>query len=230
MAENNAVPATGDGDSNFYGAFASRIGSGAAKVGKKVAQSEAGRSATKAAVKGATDAATKDLTDRYTRRGDYAATTPTSPPPLESSSRPPPISVAAKPNDSDDDDPPLSPESYEQTRRTIPKPSVFQRFKPTINLKSSKGAQPSRPKPATRTNRSSGKRVYKHRLAKEPNWDRLAQAVALYNFRAEMKCDLEFRKGQVINIIFRTDTQDDWWEGKLDDRVGIFPANYVRLL
>ena len=55
-------------------------------------------------------------------------------------------------------------------------------------------------------------------------------AQALYNFKGEMKCDLEFRKGQVIKIITRTDKQFDWWEGKIDDRVGIFPANFVKVL
>ena len=243
-------PPPGEGDPDFYGAFASRIGAGAAKAGKKVAQSEAGRSATKAAVKGATDAATKDLTDRYTKRGDYAtppvsSSQPTSaskPPPVsaavqssyksppvsaavKSSYKPPPVSVAVKSYDSDEEGCIHSPESYEETRRLPPKPSVFQRFKPTVNLKSSKS---SKPKPTTR--RYSGKRIYNHRLAKQPDWDRLAQAVALYNFRGEMKCDLEFRKGQVIDIMCRTDSQNDWWEGKLADRVGIFPANYVRLL
>ena len=44
-----------------------------------------------------------------------------------------------------------------------------------------------------------------------------------------MKCDLEFRKGQVIQVITRMDSQNDWWEGRIDDRVGIFPANYVKL-
>ena len=53
---------------------------------------------------------------------------------------------------------------------------------------------------------------------------------ALYNFKAERKCDLEFRKGQIIQVLTRTDNQFDWWEGKLEDRVGIFPANYVKAM
>ena len=73
-------------------------------------------------------------------------------------------------------------------------------------------------------------RIYKQRLARAPDWNKAQLAQALFNFRAEMKCDLEFRKGQVIQVMARTDTQNDWWEGKLEDRVGIFPANYVKLL
>ena len=73
-------------------------------------------------------------------------------------------------------------------------------------------------------------RIYKSRLAKPADWDKEQLAQALYNFKGEMKCDLEFRKGQVLKIVTRTETQNDWWEGRLEDRVGIFPANYVKLL
>ena len=73
--------------------------------------------------------------------------------------------------------------------------------------------------------------MYKYALSREANWDQLPQAIALYNFRVEMKSDqyLEFRKGQVIQVITRMDSQNDWWEGRIDDRVSIFPANYVKL-
>ena len=36
--------------------------------------------------------------------------------------------------------------------------------------------------------------------------------------------------GDVIHVLTRTDTQDDWWEGRLGSSIGIFPANYVVLL
>ena len=231
MADNNAS-SPGDGDSGgLAGMFAAKIGAGAAKVGKKAAQSEAGRSASKAAVKGATDAATKDLTDRFFRKGDYSSN-PTPAPaaaaaPASNTSRSSEPSESTSHRETYHEDRPTSPESYEDTRRNPPKPSVFERFKPHINLKSSQPA--ARPKP--KQPRQPGERkTYKHRLAKKPNWDREAQAITLYNYRAQMKCDLEFRKGQVISIVYRTDDQNDWWEGKLEGKLGIFPANYVRLL
>jgi hypothetical protein len=52
---------------------------------------------------------------------------------------------------------------------------------------------------------------------------------ALFDFKGEMPCDLAFKKGDTITILTRTETQEDWWEGKLGDRIGIFPANYVKL-
>ena len=235
MADNNVSSSSGDGDSGgLAGMFAAKIGAGAAKMGKKAAQSEAGRSASKAAVKGATDAATKDITDRFFRRGDYSSNpTPAAAAPATTSS-----TSSSEPSESTShketyhEDRPTSPESYEETRRNPPKPSVFQRFKPHINMKNTKSAsQPTaRPRPRQQPRQPGERKTYKHRLAKQPNWDKEAQAITLYNYRAEMKCDLEFRKGQVISIVYRTDDQNDWWEGKLDGKLGIFPANYVRLL
>ena len=35
--------------------------------------------------------------------------------------------------------------------------------------------------------------------------------------------------GDEIVVTTRTDTQNDWWEGRLKGKVGIFPANFVRL-
>ena len=106
----------------------------------------------------------------------------------------------------------------------------------------SKGAGKPKPKDPPNTTKTAPKskpstsaqpakpRVYKSVLAKEPNWSQVQLGQALYNFKGEMKCDLEFRKGQVITILTRTEQQFDWWEGKIDDRVGIFPANYIKLL
>ena len=84
--------------------------------------------------------------------------------------------------------------------------------------------------PPPRVRKDPKDRIYKQRLAKTPDWDRLPLAQALFNFKGELRCDLEFRKGQVIQVITRTDTQEDWWEGRLEGRVGIFPANYVKLM
>ena len=218
----------------MYGAFASKLGSGAASVGKKFAQSEAGRSATKAAVKGATDAATKDLTDRYLGGGGGGTQTPAPRKPANekkvTTTPTPAITTTSSKGGTDSDEEferIMEASSYENTRQSIKKPSVFARFKPNINLKAGSSSEKPKPQPR-RTSRKE--KVYKYALSKEADWDRLPQALALYNFRADMRCDLEFRKGQVIQIMTRTDTQDDWWEGRIEDRVGIFPANYVKLL
>ncbi|CAI7644320.1 unnamed protein product [Penicillium glandicola] len=53
------------------------------------------------------------------------------------------------------------------------------------------------------------------------------QAVALFTFDADQEGDLGFKKGEIITIIKRTEKAEDWWTGRIGDRVGIFPSNYV---
>lgn len=56
------------------------------------------------------------------------------------------------------------------------------------------------------------------------------QAIALYTFKGEQNGDLPFKKGDVIDILKKTETSDDWWTGRNNGMVGIFPANYVELI
>lgn len=57
-----------------------------------------------------------------------------------------------------------------------------------------------------------------------------SQAIALYTFKGEQNGDLPFHKGDVIDIIKKTETSDDWWTGRNNGSTGIFPANYVELI
>ncbi|KAI7892738.1 uncharacterized protein EV154DRAFT_503953 [Mucor mucedo] len=54
-------------------------------------------------------------------------------------------------------------------------------------------------------------------------------AKALYAFDGQQQGDLSFQEGDLITIVQKTDSQDDWWTGKLNGKQGIFPANYVQL-
>lgn len=56
------------------------------------------------------------------------------------------------------------------------------------------------------------------------------QAIALYTFKGEQQGDLPFKKGDVIDILKKTETVDDWWTGRNNGVTGIFPANYVELI
>ncbi|XP_051510158.1 vinexin-like isoform X1 [Myxocyprinus asiaticus] len=55
------------------------------------------------------------------------------------------------------------------------------------------------------------------------------EAVALFNFNADLPVELSFRKGEVISITRRVD--DHWLEGRIagTTRSGIFPINYVQV-
>ncbi|KAI9320844.1 hypothetical protein BX666DRAFT_1911898 [Dichotomocladium elegans] len=57
----------------------------------------------------------------------------------------------------------------------------------------------------------------------------IQMARALYDYNGEQEGDLSFREGDMITIVEKSDSQDDWWTGSLHGRKGIFPANYVQL-
>ncbi|KAF5377181.1 hypothetical protein D9615_006335 [Tricholomella constricta] len=58
----------------------------------------------------------------------------------------------------------------------------------------------------------------------------IARAIALYNFQAVESGDLSFSKGDVIVIVQKSNSNDDWWTGKIGSRQGIFPANFVEVV
>ncbi|KAI7797509.1 vinexin isoform X3 [Triplophysa rosa] len=55
------------------------------------------------------------------------------------------------------------------------------------------------------------------------------EAVAMFNFNADLPVELSFRKGEVISIVRHVD--DHWLEGRITGttRSGIFPVNYVQV-
>ncbi|XP_006869230.1 PREDICTED: SH3 and cysteine-rich domain-containing protein [Chrysochloris asiatica] len=50
--------------------------------------------------------------------------------------------------------------------------------------------------------------------------------VALYKFVPQENEDLEMRPGDLITVL--EDSNEDWWKGKIQDRTGFFPANFVQ--
>ncbi|NXN79562.1 STAC protein, partial [Bombycilla garrulus] len=50
--------------------------------------------------------------------------------------------------------------------------------------------------------------------------------VALYRFVPQENEDLEMRPGDMITLL--EDSSEDWWKGRIDDRTGYFPANFVQ--
>ncbi|KAI9485624.1 MAG: hypothetical protein EXX96DRAFT_545823 [Benjaminiella poitrasii] len=54
-------------------------------------------------------------------------------------------------------------------------------------------------------------------------------ARALYAFEGQQPGDLSFNEGDIITIVQKSDSQEDWWTGRINGREGVFPANYVQL-
>ncbi|KAF8550314.1 BAR-domain-containing protein [Imleria badia] len=51
---------------------------------------------------------------------------------------------------------------------------------------------------------------------------------ALYDFDAQADGDLSFKTGDRIEIVKKTESQEDWWTGRLNGAEGVFPGNYVQ--
>lgn len=80
-----------------------------------------------------------------------------------------------------------------------------------------KGAAPPPPKPKP------------SRLGGAPTTSERAEA--LYDYEAQAAGDLSFTTGDVIEIIVKGATENEWWTGKLDGRQGQFPGKTpVRIL
>lgn len=54
------------------------------------------------------------------------------------------------------------------------------------------------------------------------------QARAKYNFIAQTHLELSLAKGELVVVTRRVD--DNWFEGKIGGRKGIFPVSYVEIL
>lgn len=60
-----------------------------------------------------------------------------------------------------------------------------------------------------------------------PSSNYYPEALALYNYKPQRAEDLNFKAGDRIMII--EVREDGWWLGKLGDKLGVFPHNYVLL-
>ncbi|CAH1789065.1 unnamed protein product [Owenia fusiformis] len=51
---------------------------------------------------------------------------------------------------------------------------------------------------------------------------------AIYEYTAGQQDELTIKPGDVINVYQKQ--QDDWWQGELNGKVGLFPATYVQMI
>lgn len=113
---------------------------------------------------------------------------------------------------------------------------------PTLTMASSSGSSPAPPystKPSipynsNYNNNNSSSSTTPHRSAPPPPVPpkaRKAQmATALYAFSGERDTDLSFGKGDVIEVVEKTDNPNEWWVGRLNGKQGEFPGTYVKVM
>lgn len=64
-------------------------------------------------------------------------------------------------------------------------------------------------------------------LVRRPKTPSEGQARAKYNFNAQSAVELSLNKGELVTLTRRVDS--NWFEGKIANRKGIFPVNYVEV-
>ncbi|KAL1783775.1 intersectin-2 isoform X2 [Sigmodon hispidus] len=60
-----------------------------------------------------------------------------------------------------------------------------------------------------------------------PAFHAVCQVIAMYDYVANNEDELNFSKGQLINVMNRDDP--DWWQGEVNGVTGLFPSNYVKM-
>ncbi|XP_069461955.1 intersectin-2 isoform X2 [Ambystoma mexicanum] len=60
-----------------------------------------------------------------------------------------------------------------------------------------------------------------------PSFTPVCQVIAMYDYIANNEDELNFTKGQLINVISKDDP--DWWQGEINGATGLFPSNYVTM-
>uniref|UniRef100_A0A8D0HFK2 Intersectin 2 n=1 Tax=Sphenodon punctatus TaxID=8508 RepID=A0A8D0HFK2_SPHPU len=55
----------------------------------------------------------------------------------------------------------------------------------------------------------------------------VCQVIAMYDYVANNEDELNFSKGQLINVLSKDDA--DWWQGEISGVTGLFPSNYVKM-
>ncbi|KAG9314690.1 hypothetical protein JVU11DRAFT_5496 [Chiua virens] len=66
-------------------------------------------------------------------------------------------------------------------------------------------------------------------LKPKPKSEPLVEYVtALYDFDAQAEGDLSFKTGDRIEMVKKSESQEDWWTGRLNGVEGVFPGNYVQ--
>ncbi|KAG8805363.1 hypothetical protein FRC19_007925, partial [Serendipita sp. 401] len=58
----------------------------------------------------------------------------------------------------------------------------------------------------------------------------IGRAIVRFDFDAAEPDDLTIRKGEIILILEKSASVNDWWRGQIGGRVGNFPANFVEVV
>lgn len=67
-------------------------------------------------------------------------------------------------------------------------------------------------------------------VKKPPPPPPLLKARALYDFEPQAEGDLALKVDDIVDIIKKTNSTDDWWTGRLRGKIGVFPGKQLTFL
>lgn len=100
--------------------------------------------------------------------------------------------------------------------------SYFNKIPSTASNGSTPGGYPSSPNPA------AGKKKPPPPPPKKIGSFQSEYVTAMYDFDSLTPGDLNFREGDRIRVVKKTESSQDWWEGEIHGKKGSFPANYCK--
>lgn len=56
------------------------------------------------------------------------------------------------------------------------------------------------------------------------------KARVIYPYDALNEDELTLKEGDIITVISKEDDDKGWWKGELNNKIGVFPDNFVQLL
>ncbi|XP_071440662.1 mitogen-activated protein kinase kinase kinase 9-like isoform X3 [Hetaerina americana] len=80
------------------------------------------------------------------------------------------------------------------------------------------------------SNNSSPVRNHNNKASGRTNTSNLSLWTALYDYEAQGEDELSLRRGEIVEVLSKDSKisgDEGWWTGKIGDKVGIFPANFV---
>lgn len=56
------------------------------------------------------------------------------------------------------------------------------------------------------------------------------KARVIYPYDALNEDELTLKEGDIISVISKEDDDKGWWKGELNNKIGVFPDNFVQLI
>ncbi|KAG8871070.1 hypothetical protein FRC20_010991 [Serendipita sp. 405] len=118
----------------------------------------------------------------------------------------------------------------DKTNVSLPPAAMASQIRPSVLRKSSKKYDTDSDEEQIPTHKRAPSQRFKAALKEPLAGEGIGRAIVRFDFDAAEPDDLTIRKGEIILILEKSASVNDWWRGQIGDRVGNFPANFVEVV